>query len=306
MPTVVSMMRSATTAVALGCLWTAGPAGAQAVAEPADASPAAPTAQDEAAARPNTPEDLPPQDTPAAPVPTAVDESKPVAPQAPGGHGTGIVAPQAAAPAQQSEVPARSRAQRKPRWESAPAHEAPPSHGPPEHESDSLGSHSLNATLIGVHYGYMHDSGLGFVIETVYTPNDLLWRDRSELELITTGAGFRYYWSQMQDSGFVGLTVSYATGTARYESDGGVVGFPPARFEFDAERIAFTASLGRRWAWDNGFNITWRLGLGAGTFELEPKREDPGNDSAQTNIENAMLFTPPLMRDGELSLGIIF
>lgn len=114
--------------------------------------------------------------------------------------------------------------------------------------------------------------------------------------------GYRYHWSGGQDSGFVGLNLSYSSGSSEavVTTDDGMTSF-----DLDTTATTITANVGRRWAWDSGLNVTLRFGLGKGDYDVSTDSEDPDAQEAVELVDDLLEFLP-LAVDGELSVGYAF
>ena len=155
-----------------------------------------------------------------------------------------------------------------------------------------FGSYSLNyERLVNRHHG--------FIVEGDYAR---LSDDESEQATFGGNIGYRYHWSGGQDSGFVGLNVGYAQGTGEASTTTNDV---TKTFDVDSTVTRVTANVGRRWAWNSGFNITLRVGAGYGDYTITTQSADPEALDAAKNIDD-LLTVFPVAIDGELSVGWAF
>jgi len=114
--------------------------------------------------------------------------------------------------------------------------------------------------------------------------------------------GYRWHWRGQQNSGFLGVTFGYAMGTGEGSIGDGTT---TKTFDVDTRLLAATANIGKRWAWDNGLNVTFRIGAGYGNWDVSTDDDDP---DAQQGVEavDDLLTLLPIALDGELSLGYAF
>lgn len=111
-------------------------------------------------------------------------------------------------------------------------------------------------------------------------------------------AGYRWYWGGKFDSGFVGANVGYSIGTAETNID-------DTSFGLSVRALTATVNVGKRWAWDGGFNLTVRIGAGRAAYTIESSSNDPDVQEAIDQTEK--LFNAlPIALDGELSAGYCF
>lgn len=77
------------------------------------------------------------------------------------------------------------------------------------------------------------------------------------------------------------------------------------KFDVDTTVSSITANVGRRWAWDSGLNITFRIGAGKGNYDVTTESDDPDAQEAVKAVDDLLAFLPVAF-DGELSLGYVF
>lgn len=177
-----------------------------------------------------------------------------------------------------------------------------------DRHSINLGTSAL-AGHLSVNYEYLRGAH-GLVIEGSagrMTPFDF-----------EAAVGYRWHWSGTQDSWFLGGGVAYLPETRRVHlvelsDDDAFGGRSEAVDRFEAI-LGLTANIGHRWAWDNGFNITWRMGL---RYPLEIYRHhgEPttlgdhyarpfrcGNEDWDLGLGDALAT----ITDTELSIGFTF
>ena len=114
--------------------------------------------------------------------------------------------------------------------------------------------------------------------------------------------GYRFHWRGKQDSGFVGLNLGYSSGTGEGSISNGMT---TKSFDVDTSVSSVTANIGRRWAWDSGLNVTFRIGAGKGNYDITTESEDPDAQEVVQAVDD-LLTLFPVAFDGELSLGYIF
>ncbi len=114
--------------------------------------------------------------------------------------------------------------------------------------------------------------------------------------------GYRWHWRGKQDSGFLGVTAGFSmgTGTGTVETNG-----MSKNFDVDTRVISVTGNVGKRWAWDNGLNLTLRIGAGYGNYQVTTDSTDPDAQDAVDVVDNLLAWLPVAL-DGELSLGYTF
>ncbi len=122
--------------------------------------------------------------------------------------------------------------------------------------------------------------------------------------------GYRWHWSGGQDSGFVGVDLGAFTGEGtRFVLDDNSP--DPGVAEVSTYQVALIGSVGRRFAWDNGFNITLRVGAGvaaewftATAILVEQTALEKHIDDLNERSRDE--FTDWLAYDAELSIGYSF
>lgn len=158
-----------------------------------------------------------------------------------------------------------------------------------------LGGYTLN-------YEHLFRAKHGLLIEGNYL--DYTGDDYAE----TSGAillGYRWHWSAEQNSGFLGVNASFEQGNEIIKStkDGGMV----VTTNIDVRSITLTGNVGRRWAWNNGLNLTFRVGAGLGYHDVNVDYEsDDPFEKLGTELIVTWVRSLPFAVDGELSLGYAF
>jgi hypothetical protein len=114
--------------------------------------------------------------------------------------------------------------------------------------------------------------------------------------------GYRWHWNGTQNSWFTGVNLGFATGTGdAVVTSGGT----SETFNVDTTAVTGTVNIGRRWAWDSGFNITFRIGAGYGNYDVTTDSDDPLAQDAVELVDD-LLTILPVAFDGELSVGWVF
>lgn len=164
-------------------------------------------------------------------------------------------------------------------------------------------NHSVNANPFGLlagsysfNYVYLTPEGNGFVGELSYSSSSST--DGSESSATGAGLGYRWHWNPKQQSGFIGAQLAYGVGTGSAQVNG-------TKFDVDTTALTVTANIGKRWQWDSGFNITFRIGGGWGSYSASTDDESPDAQKA-TELVNDLLSLLPIAIDGELSAGWTF
>lgn len=154
------------------------------------------------------------------------------------------------------------------------------------------GSYGLNyERLIGGYHGvlvegnFSHSSG-----------------DNASSNSVGGTVGYRFHWRGSQNSGFVGLNLGYFKGSGEGSiTNNGMM----KTFDVDTTVSSITANIGKRWAWDSGLNVTFRIGAGKGNYDVSTDSEDPDAQEVVKNVDDLLAFLPVAF-DGELSLGYVF
>jgi hypothetical protein len=116
------------------------------------------------------------------------------------------------------------------------------------------------------------------------------------------GVGYRWHWSGQQQSGFLGILAGYSAGSGSSTvSNGGAV----SNIDLTIKAPWVVGNVGKRWQWDNGINITFRLGAGWAKYTVTTTSMDPQAQDAVQALQK-LLTLIPIALDGELSLGYTF
>lgn len=169
--------------------------------------------------------------------------------------------------------------------------------------SINLNPISLLIGTYGVGYEHLFDRTHGLLVEPAVSYQK---DDNSKSTGYGGVVGYRWHWSHSQNSGFLGVNAGayFGSGEATVTtSSGGVTN--KQTFTVDTRSITVTGNVGRRFAWDNGFNITLRIGAGYGNYNVSTDSKDP-NAKAAVELVDALLKIFPIALDGEASLGFIF
>ncbi len=165
-------------------------------------------------------------------------------------------------------------------------------------------SHSINANPMGVLFGaynlnyeYLGTSH-GLVVEAAFEQSG---GDDASVTTYGAGAGWRWHWRGRQNSGFLGAMVTFAGGTAEATVNGEM----PERYDLSLTQLSVTFNIGKRWQFDNGLNVTTRIGGGRAKRWFSTSSTDPDAQEATERVEDVMDFIP-IALDGELSLGYSF
>jgi len=186
---------------------------------------------------------------------------------------------------------------------------APP--GPPKTDS-------VNASPLGVVFGsyslnYEHlASGTHGLMAELSTFRATQWSQMGDANGITTtngsarvlsgGVGYRWHWSRQQDSGFLGFLAGYGAGSGTSTlTRNGVA----SQFDVSVKAPWFVVNIGRRWQWDNGLNLTLRIGGGRARYKVSTTSSDPDAQMTISMLQD-LLDRFPIAIDTELSLGYSF
>lgn len=174
---------------------------------------------------------------------------------------------------------------------------------PELHKAPSPKRHSINVNPLGVltgsynlNYEHLFDGGHGVIAEGAFSRYS-----GSESESVGLGAnlGYRWHWRGKQNSGFLGVTAGYSFGSAEASKNN----MDPV--DFDVRVLSLTGNIGKRWAWDNGLNVTFRLGGGYGNWDVSTDSNDPDAKELAEDVDDILRLIP-IALEGELSLGYMF
>lgn len=108
---------------------------------------------------------------------------------------------------------------------------------------------------------------------------------------------YRYHFSGALESIFVGSYLRYRF----YEGDGTSDG---DKFTFEMPEYTFGVNAGKRWVWDNGFNMNFSLGYGISTSETKIGDGNSSTKGIIDKFEDDYTFLSPFL--GEFSIGYAF
>jgi hypothetical protein len=156
----------------------------------------------------------------------------------------------------------------------------------------ALGSYYLNSERLfdGTH-GVLVEGGFAHSAD-----------DSTSSTSLGGGLGYRWHWRGRQNSGFLGVNASFYRGTADASIESGG---SEKSFDLDVTSYALTANVGKRWAWDNGLNVTFRIGGGYGNYDVTTDSTDPDAKEVAEDVDDFLTLFP-IALDGELSLGYAF
>lgn len=155
-----------------------------------------------------------------------------------------------------------------------------------------FGSYSLN-------YEHLINGHHGLLVEGLFSQSG---DDDSSSLRGGGGLGYRYHFSGQQQSVFLGFNVAYQVGSADTQV---MINDKENRFDIETTSLSATANVGKRWAWDGGFNITARIGAGYARHNASTDSDDPGAQKAVELVDGLLSFIPVAL-DGELSVGWVF
>lgn len=196
-------------------------------------------------------------------------------------------------------------AQEAPDAEASHADPAPAALDSAIHKSNSVNISPLGVVIgsYALNYEHMFDGGHGVLAEGLLSisGND----DASSLGY-GGGVGYRWHWNGTQDSWFAGVNLSYLAGSGDATVETTTNGMTTKeKFDVSLTEFAATANIGRRWAFDFGLNITFRVGAGYASREVSTDSKDPLAQDAVALMDDLVNFIPVAV-DGELSVGWVF
>ncbi|HWM86455.1 MAG TPA: hypothetical protein VNO33_11470 [Kofleriaceae bacterium] len=154
-----------------------------------------------------------------------------------------------------------------------------------------FGAYNLNyERLFGAH-GLLVEAGLARVSD-----------DGDKATSVGGSLGYRWHWRGRQNSGFLGVSAGFYDGTGEGTLEDGDM---ERSYDVDVTSYYLVANVGKRWAWDNGFNFTLRVGGGYGHYDITPRSDGPEAQEAAEELKD-VLTEIPIAIDGELSLGYTF
>ncbi|MBU0553253.1 DUF3575 domain-containing protein [Myxococcota bacterium] len=188
---------------------------------------------------------------------------------------------------------------------SVPAFAEEPTQEKPQEAPEKANSVNLNPMGIAtgnynLNYERLFDGTHGVLLEGGLSMTD---DGDTKSSSMGAGVGYRWHWRGKQNSGFLGVQGSYYAGTGEAKVSSG--GNEMMKFDVDTTAVSVVPNIGKRWAWDFGLNITFRLGVGWASYSVSTDSKDPLAKDAVKLVQDLLeLF--PVALDGELSVGWIF
>jgi hypothetical protein len=159
--------------------------------------------------------------------------------------------------------------------------------------SINLSPFSLLLAGVALNYERMFAGGHGLIVGGQYSGRGFFApNDTKEYDL---EVGYRWHWRGRQSSGFLGVMAGYSHEQGEFYNV-----IRATRNELSVQALRLTANIGKRWAWDNGLNFTFRVGAGYRLASATAKEDTPQARSDAQDQEH------PLGFDGELSIGYTF
>ena len=171
--------------------------------------------------------------------------------------------------------------------------------------SDMEFRHALNicpvAVVFGIYaanYEYIFAPRHGIVVRYEY---EAIPKTYTDANIESSGMAFvlNYRLHRKQD-----LRSSYLGAFARYRIYNGNGSIEAQDFDFNRKDVTLGLNVGKRWIWNNGFNINFMLGYG---YSFEDRNADPSCDAIELsidNFENDYDFLGSFL--GEFSIGYAF
>ncbi len=163
--------------------------------------------------------------------------------------------------------------------------------------------HSVNGNPMGflfgsygVTYEYL-SGGNGLLVEGGFAHSG---GDSASATSYGGAVGYRWHWRGRQNSGFLGVNAGFYAGTATASSGDG-----SEMTDLTIRSLQLVMNIGKRWQFDNGLNITARIGGGKAKRWVSTDSTDPDAQQAVEDVQDLLDFIP-IALDGELSLGYSF
>jgi hypothetical protein len=180
---------------------------------------------------------------------------------------------------------------------------------PPPPKENSINGNPLGALVLSysLNYERLVNGTHGFLVEGKFgfdTGTSASGTETSSSKSTTYGGGlgYRWHWSGQQQSGFLGLMAGYSVGSGSSTiTSGGMT----QTFDLTIKAPWVVANIGKRWQWDNGLNITFRVGAGWAKYTVSTSSTDPEAQQGVKFLQDILTFIP-IALDGELSLGYSF
>ncbi len=152
--------------------------------------------------------------------------------------------------------------------------------------------------IYSINYEYLLKPNHGLVGRLDY---ESIPKTYTEADIESSGVAFilnyRYHWSGEMKSWYLGAysRYRYYEGTGTLES---------TKFDFDVPELTFGMNIGKRWVWNNGFNINFALGYGFSSINWNSSPTSDSIDLVLKAYEDSYDFFDPFL--GELSIGFAF
>ena len=171
--------------------------------------------------------------------------------------------------------------------------------------SDMEFRHALNmcpvAVVFGIYaanYEYIFAPRHGIVIRYEY---ESIPKKYTDANIESSGMAFvlNYRLHRKED-----LKSAYLGAFARYRIYNGNGSIESQDFDFTRKDVTLGLNVGKRWIWNNGFNINFMLGYG---YSIDDRNADPSSNSIEASIddfENDYDFLGSFL--GEFSIGYAF
>jgi hypothetical protein len=153
--------------------------------------------------------------------------------------------------------------------------------------------------IYSVNYEYFFGKNIGLMARFDYEDIPKKYTDAN---IEASGVAFilnsRWHFSGEMESKYVGVYLRYR----KYSGSGNI---ESTDFDFTIPEMTLGVNYGKRWIWDNGFNIN--LAFGYGFFLTKTHDADPSNASIKSvldQFEDSYDFIDPFL--GEFSIGYTF
>jgi hypothetical protein len=152
--------------------------------------------------------------------------------------------------------------------------------------------------IYAVNYEYLINQTHGIVGRIDYESiSDSYSGDPIEASGLSFTLNYRWHLSGAMESLFLGSFVRYRM----YDGDGTS---GTTKFDFNMDEVTFGLNAGKRWVWNNGFNITFSLGYGIAKLDKEKNPNSASVKSTINKFEEDYDFIGPFL--GEFSIGYAF
>lgn len=161
--------------------------------------------------------------------------------------------------------------------------------------SANVGYFGILSPIYGLNYEYLHGGTHGLVVEGTFETGS---GDDSTYTYSSGSLGYRWHWRGKQNSGFLGVNGGYSMGSSDTKYEG-------STYNLSMSTISVTPNIGKRWAFDSGLNVTWRVGIGYASRSVTTDDDSDGAQEAVKLLEDVINFLPVGM-ESELSIGWAF